>query len=85
MIKQDQESDPTLLFVLASTCTDEEAGRYTSYFSYSNLVSVFCAPIGGMFTDYLVRRAKRGMAFLILDGRLVIGTQIHLRSNKSGM
>ncbi|KAL7647099.1 UNVERIFIED_CONTAM: hypothetical protein RMT77_002357 [Armadillidium vulgare] len=47
------------LWITASTCSEEEVGLYSSLFSYSNLVSVFCAPIGGIFTDFLVRRARK--------------------------
>ncbi|XP_068213171.1 equilibrative nucleobase transporter 1-like [Palaemon carinicauda] len=47
------------VWVTASSCDVSEAGFYSMLFSYSNLVTVFFGPIGGMFTDYMVRRAER--------------------------
>ncbi|XP_064093567.1 equilibrative nucleobase transporter 1-like [Macrobrachium nipponense] len=47
------------VWVTASSCSVSEAGLYAIIFSYSNLVTVFFGPIGGAFTDYMVRRAGR--------------------------
>lgn len=47
------------VWVTASSCSVSEAGLYSMLFSYSNLVTVFFGPIGGAFTDYMVRRARR--------------------------
>lgn len=45
------------VWVTASSCSVREAGWYSILFSYSNLVTVFFGPLGGAFTDYMVRRA----------------------------
>lgn len=47
------------VWVNLTSCSVEEAGRYSALYSYSNLITVFFGPLGGIFTDYMVRRAKR--------------------------
>lgn len=47
------------VWVNMSTCSVEEAGKLSAIYSYSNLVTVFFGPMGGAFTDYMVRRAGK--------------------------
>ncbi|XP_045605353.1 equilibrative nucleobase transporter 1 isoform X3 [Procambarus clarkii] len=46
------------VWVTGSSCSVREAGLYSMFFSYSNLFTVFFGPLGGAFTDYMVRRAR---------------------------
>lgn len=45
-----------------SSCSVTEAGLYSMLFSYSNLLTVFFGPVGGVFTDYMIRKAYRSKA-----------------------
>lgn len=47
------------VWINLASCSVEEAGTYTEIFSYSNLITVFFGPLGGAFTDFMVRRAQR--------------------------
>ncbi|ROT69462.1 Solute carrier family 43 member 3 [Penaeus vannamei] len=47
------------VWITSSSCSVTEAGLYSMLFSYSNLLTVFFGPVGGVFTDYMIRKAYR--------------------------
>lgn len=60
------------LFPAVASCTVEEAGRYSMLYSYSNLITVFFGPLGGIFTDFMVRRAQRSEYQINTSSRLTV-------------
>lgn len=47
------------VWINLTSCSVEEAGFYSMLYSYSNLITVFFGPLGGVFTDVMMRRAQR--------------------------
>ncbi|KAK7086245.1 hypothetical protein SK128_003027 [Halocaridina rubra] len=47
------------VWITSSSCSVNEAGLYSMLFSYSNLITVFISPMGGAFTDYMVKKAGK--------------------------
>lgn len=47
------------IWITTTACSVREAGLYSLIYSYGSLFCVFFGPLGGAFTDYMVRRASK--------------------------
>ncbi|KAG7169756.1 solute carrier family 43 member 3-like [Homarus americanus] len=47
------------VWITKSSCSVEEVGVYSMMYSYSNLLTVFISPLGGAFTDCMIKRASK--------------------------